>query len=205
MNSFFKTLSSKKNSSRGFTLIELLVVIGILGILAAALVATIDPFEQLKKANDANVKNTAVEFVDANIRYYTTHNNMAWAVDTAANGCASEVGGVSGPTATVNLSAATGSVNAGVGTGCVADLIADGELKSAFTSATGVLNQILIVGTTNSVTACFAPQSKAQKNDINTKFTYSGGTFAANASANGTVNGCTNGSYSGATCYWCAQ
>ena len=42
---------------KGFTLIELLVVLGILGILATALVATIDPFEQLKKASDANVKN----------------------------------------------------------------------------------------------------------------------------------------------------
>ena len=48
------------SNKAGFTLIELLVVIGILGILAAALVATIDPFEQLKKADDAKIKNIAV-------------------------------------------------------------------------------------------------------------------------------------------------
>lgn len=206
MNKFLQALSTRKNSMSGFTLIELLVVIGILGILAAALVATIDPFEQLKKANDANTKNTAVEFVDANIRYYTTHNAMPWAVDTAAGGCASKVGGTNGPTASsVSLSDITGSIVTNVGTGCVADIIADGELKTAFTSATGVLSQILIVGSTNSVTACFAPQSKAQVNDINTKYTYSAGTFAVNPSANGVVNGCTNGTYSGSTCYWCAQ
>lgn len=204
MNKLLQALSFRKNTS-GFTLIELLVVIGILGILAAALVATIDPFEQLRKANDANTKNTAVEYVDANIRYYTTHNAMPWAVDTAAGGCSAQVGGTTGPTATVSLSAVTGTIVSGVGTGCVADIIADGELKSAFTSATGVLSQILLVGSTNSVTACFAPQSKAQKNDINTKYTYSGGTFAVNGSANGLSNGCSDGSYSGATCYWCAQ
>src|SRR6476619_6900438 len=74
----------KKSSSRGFTLIELLVVIGILGIMAAALVATIDPFEQLKKANDSDLQNEAVEFAGANVRYYTTHNALPWW--TVANG-----------------------------------------------------------------------------------------------------------------------
>src|SRR6185503_6667683 len=79
----------KTQSSKGFTLIELLVVIGILGILATALVATIDPFEQLKKADDANVKNTAVEFTDANIRFYTTHNALAWGMtDSDGTACA---------------------------------------------------------------------------------------------------------------------
>lgn len=206
MNKLLQALSFRKNTS-GFTLIELLVVIGILGILAAALVATIDPFEQLRKANDANTKNTAVEYVDANIRYYTTHNAMPWAVDTAAGGCASLAGGVGGPTsAYVNLTTITGKIVAGTATGCVADIIADGELKTAFTSATGVLNQILITGSTNSVTACFKPQSKAQQNDINTKYTYNGsGTFAINPAATDVSNGCVNGSYSGSTCYWCAQ
>ena len=36
--------------SLGFTLIELLIVIALLGALAVGLLATIDPFEQLKKA-----------------------------------------------------------------------------------------------------------------------------------------------------------
>jgi prepilin-type N-terminal cleavage/methylation domain-containing protein len=66
---YMKKYLSTFKTQAGFTLIELLVVIGILGILAAALIATIDPFEQLKKANDSSVKNVAVEFVNSNIRY----------------------------------------------------------------------------------------------------------------------------------------
>src|SRR3970040_449139 len=82
---YMRKLLARFKGVQGFTLIELLVVIGILGILAAALVATIDPFEQLNKANDANSKNAAVEYLNANIRYYTTHNAMPW--DTAGDEC----------------------------------------------------------------------------------------------------------------------
>ena len=59
MKEFIKMLKKLVKQKKGFTLIELLVVIGILGILAAALVATIDPFEQLNKAQDSTVKNMA--------------------------------------------------------------------------------------------------------------------------------------------------
>ena len=79
------TAQKHLKNQKGFTLIELLVVIGILGVLATALVTTIDPFEQLRKAQDANVKNALVEYVNANLRYYTTHNNLPWGV-TAASG-----------------------------------------------------------------------------------------------------------------------
>ncbi|HET9946784.1 MAG TPA: type II secretion system protein [Patescibacteria group bacterium] len=191
MKLFSARILSKKSSS-GFTLIELLVVIGILGILATALVATIDPFEQLKKASDANVKNTAVEYVDANIRYYTTHNGMPWAgTDTYGTSCGTAAGmSPSGPTTPVVLTTVTSS--------CLAELINDGELKTAFTTAVGVLSAITITGGTNSVTACFAPASRAQRNDGNTKYKLTAGTFA-------TV---TDGSCPNATmtnCYWCAQ
>lgn len=182
-------------SSKGFTLIELLVVIGILGILATALVATIDPFEQLKKADDANVKNTAVEYVDSNIRFYTTHNTLPWGM-TDANGtaCAAAVGNATGPTTTINLGAAN------VMSSCLAELINDGELKGAFTSAAGVLSSITFIGGTNSVTACFAPQSKAQKNDANTKYKWSG---AINTGFTVAAAFCPNATAT--DCYWCAQ
>lgn len=163
----------------GFTLIELLVVIGILGVLAAALVATIDPFEQLKKANDANVKNTAVEFINANIRYYTTHNHMPW-----ADNCLGV--GVTAPSANglfPNL------------TGCMASLANDGEIKKAFTSVTGVLSSIIITGDDTSVTACFLPQSKAQRADANTKWNNTGAATIAPASCGPTST----------LCYWCSQ
>lgn len=172
-----RILKVLKSSSSGFTLIELLVVIGILGVLAAALVATIDPFEQLKKASDANVKNTAVEFIDANIRYYTTHNQMPW----ATGGC----NGGAAPTANPlypNL------------TGCLASLVNDGEIKSAFTTVTGVLSSIVVSGDDTNVTACFAPQSKAQRNDPNTKW---------NNNGSATQAGCPNATAT--NCYWCSQ
>lgn len=163
----------------GFTLIELLVVIGILGVLAAALVATIDPFEQLKKANDANVKNTAVEFINANIRYYTTHNHMPW-----ADNCLGA--GVTAPSASPlypNM------------TGCLLTLYNDGEIKGAFTSVTGVLSSIIITGDDTSITACFLPQSKAQRADPNTKWDSTGSTTLATTSCGP----------SSTLCYWCSQ
>ncbi|HYM64892.1 MAG TPA: type II secretion system protein [Candidatus Sulfotelmatobacter sp.] len=171
----------RKNA--GFTLIELLVVIGILGVLAAALIATIDPFEQLKKAQDANVKNTTVEFVNANIRYYTTHNVLPWS-DTAAP-AACQNGG--------NPVAAT--LGAAKMSSCLNALITDGELKSGFTTVTSILNSILISGGTNSVTSCFLPQSKSQERDQNTKYA-SDGTPGANCVATGG---------NATTCYWCSQ
>lgn len=167
----------RKNPQSGFTLIELLVVIGILGVLAAALVATIDPFEQLKKASDANVKNTAVEYINANIRYYTTHNAMPWSI---AGGCN-------------NTQNPTNATLANL-TDCLASLINDGEIKSAFTTVTGVLSSIIVNGSNNQLTACFAPQSRAQRNDPNAR-------WQSNGSA--TQNGCPNATAT--NCYWCSQ
>ena len=177
MKNFF---SFKKSSSqRGFTLIELLVVIGILGILAAALIATIDPFEQLKKANDANVKNTAVEYVDANIRFFTTHNQMTWDFDTT---CA----GGNPPVAS--------SLGANGLTSCLTDLVADGEIKAAFTTATGLLTSIIVTGGTDSVTACFLPTSKSGQRDANARYSASGII----------INTCPVTNPGGTTCYWCS-
>jgi len=167
-------------SKKGFTLIELLVVIGILGVLAAALVATIDPFEQLKKANDANVKNTSVEFINANIRYYTTHNQMPW----APGGCNSG----NNPT-TLALTAAGMS-------SCLSSLIFDGEIKAAFTTVTGVLSSVIVSGTDTDVTACFLPQSKAQRNDPNTKWQSNGALIANPQSTCGPTS---------TACYWCSE
>lgn len=182
MNLFFKALSARKMSSKGFTLIELLVVIGILGILAAALIATIDPFEQLNKANDANVKNTAVEFVNANVRYFTTHSQMPWEADTVC----------SGGTAPVAQNLGTSNVNA-----CLTDLVADGEIKAAFTTATGILSSIIVSGGgvgTDSVTACYLPVSKSGKRDANARYNASGAL----------TTGCLSQTSAGTACYWCS-
>jgi prepilin-type N-terminal cleavage/methylation domain-containing protein len=166
---------------KGFTLIELLVVIGILGVLASALVATIDPFEQLKKAQDSNVKNTAVEFMNAAIRYYTTHNAFPW--DSFSLGGTDCMNGVS------DLTAST----LGTMTSCLQALVNDGELKTGFTTATNSLSKILVNETSNNITTCFLPQSKSQQRDPNTKY-----------ASNGVVTtGCKSQGGS-ADCYWCA-
>ncbi|KKR77012.1 MAG: hypothetical protein UU21_C0001G0066 [Candidatus Levybacteria bacterium GW2011_GWA2_40_8] len=170
--------SQKGHVSRqaGFTLIELLVVIAILGVLAAALIATIDPFEQIKKANDANAKNTAAEFVNANIRYYATHNALPWADPSATSTC------TSGGTTVSTLALTNTRVMA-----CMGILVSENELKPGFTTVTQVLKNITASGNAGGVTACFKPESKSGTSDPNTKYTIAG------------VSGCTTG------CYWCAQ
>jgi prepilin-type N-terminal cleavage/methylation domain-containing protein len=177
-----KKLLKVFRNTKGFTLIELLVVIGILGILAAALIATIDPFEQLKKANDANAKNTAVEFLNASIRYYTTHNTTPWADSTVTPaGCYN---------ATTTLSGTSLTTTGARMLACMQALVGDGELKAGFTTVDTTLKTIYITGGGQSVTACFFPQSKSQQNDPNTKYTVAGVVNAA----------CVPGT----SCYWCS-
>ena len=176
----------------GFTLIELLVVIGILGILAAALVATIDPFEQLRKAQDTNMKNIAVEFLNANVRYYETHNALPW-FDTATGGA----GCYSTTSFTTPLALSTfGNAN-----GCLQVLVSEGELKQGFTNASQLgsvyaTNPNPQTGNDTDVIVCFKPTAKSGQKDVNTKYNQDGSTAPANSckSAGGSND-----------CYWCAQ
>jgi prepilin-type N-terminal cleavage/methylation domain-containing protein len=173
--------------SKGFTLIELLVVIGILGILAASLVATIDPFEQLKKAQDANVKNILVEFLNATTRYYTTHNAYEWdATGVGGGGC--------NGAATAN-GMTLGETSSGLT--CVTALQGDNELKQAFSSDTGDLSRITVTydAANQAVIGCFMPQSKSQQKDANTKYDKTGVASSQCLSQAG-------GSY---YCYWCTR
>jgi prepilin-type N-terminal cleavage/methylation domain-containing protein len=179
--------SIKKFSSKGFTLIELLIVIGILGILAAALVATIDPFEQLKKAQDSDMKNLATEFLNANIRYYANHNGLVWYA-SANGGAGCYTGGTTLQTVSLNNL-----------TTCLQALVADGELKQGFLNS----NNLSSVTATNpnpqtsnatDTIVCFLPQSKSQRKDSNAKYNQNGSNAANCISQGGT-----------AACYWCAQ
>lgn len=184
-----KHLSAIKQ--QGFTLIELLVVIGILGILAAALIATIDPFEQLKKGQDSNTKNTLVEFVNGNIRYYTTHNAFPWDPTNGAN-CN---GGVEMASTQLCAGGTPCTVN-----DCVTALINDSELKDAFSGATGILKEIYVTydAATQEMIGCFRPQSVSQRRDPNTKFNQDGSDVAT------PTTDCEG--YGGATqCYWCTR
>jgi prepilin-type N-terminal cleavage/methylation domain-containing protein len=177
----------KNNLQKGFTLIELLVVIGILGIIAAAVLAAINPIEQLKKAQDTSLKSAATEFVNANVRYYTTHNSLPWF--TVANGGANCYGGGN----TLSSVAMNGLA------GCITSLVTDGELKQSYTNAS-YLN-LAFASNPNPQTAaaqdtivCFMPQSKAQQLDANTKYTQAGAIASGCKSQGGANN-----------CYWCAQ
>ncbi len=188
INLVMKLFSALKSNAKGFTLIELLVVIGILGILAAALVATIDPFEQLNKAQDANSKNTAVEFLNANIRYYTTHSAMPWWTNGATCMGAS----------VTTLSAVNLSSNSSMYSTCLSTLINEGELKQAFTTATGILGNLYANESNGNITMCYKPKSKSQQRDVSSKYVDAAATTGAACPGGPTnpVNG---------TCFWCTQ
>lgn len=182
-----KKLLGNFKSAAGFTLIELLVVIGILGILASALVATIDPFEQLNKAQDSNLKNASVEFLNANLRYFTTHNAMPW--DDAASGGADCNAG------TDDFSAVALST---LGT-CMTTLVSEGEIKQGFTTFNGLPKIFVtepnpLTSRQNDIVACFKPVSKSQQKEASTKYNQDGSTGVNCKSTGGTVD-----------CYWCAQ
>ncbi len=161
---------------KGFTLIELLIVIALLGVLAVGLLATIDPFEQLKKGRDTSTRNMVEEFYNAALRYYSINNSFPWG-DTAQSA--------------VTLDAAPMSAY-------LTSIQSAGELKEAFLDASG-LESVFVTSSTCTGSACedlkvcFQPQSKAFRNDNNTKFDSLGENTVA-----GTGPDCS-------TCYWCIK
>ncbi|MGH7203531.1 MAG: prepilin-type N-terminal cleavage/methylation domain-containing protein [Candidatus Levyibacteriota bacterium] len=176
-----------KFSQKGFTLIELLVVLGILGILAAALLASINPVEQIKKAQDTSLKNVTTTFVSAAQQYYSTHNALPWST-VAAGGANCYTGGT-----TLSAVTLTSLSN------CVTTLVSEGELKQSFSNANN-LNQAIVTnpnpqtGNAQDIVACFQPLSQSQQHDSNTKYTQTGASASQCLSQGGTNS-----------CYWCAQ
>lgn len=137
---------------KGFTLIELLVVIGILGILAIGILAAIDPFEQLKKGRDTNMRNVTVEYVNACTRYYATHGTMPWAEGSEPSGAGLD---------TAEMIPYTQM------------LVDEGELKPEFQSALGTNAQnIFVTGIADPLQArvCFDPDSKSLSADATTQY-----------------------------------
>ncbi len=185
-------LSARNTFQKGFTLIELLVVIGILGILAAALVATIDPFEQLRKAEDSRSQNVAVEFHNALIRYYTGQLAMPWEV-------AAETGGdcdLEGTTTDVEVGTTIDDLS---GEGCLDVLIGIGELKEAFDTAAGLENVYVTEPYTGaavdgSVSVCYQSVSKSGMANPNNRYDQ-GGAIIAECPDTPPTGGC----------YWCAE
>ncbi len=188
---FSMKLSPVRRFQKGFTLIELLVVIGILGILAAALVATIDPFEQLKKADDAKIKNIAVEYQTSLVRYYTTHGAFPWNDANNTNGVCTGIGGadIAGDLGAVGLLSCT-NIN----------LIGEGELKSSFTSNLTDLGKVRLIWASaapTDITVCFSPTSKSQKAAPDTKWT--------NLAADADPATCPKATAADGDCWWCTK
>lgn len=199
------------SSQKGFTLIELLVVIGILGILAASLVATIDPFEQLKKANDAKVQNAAVEFQTANIRYFAAVGLFPW--ETGSTGGAQCLTAATGDDITTPVKLDANTMDDPT-TGCLKALIDAGELKSGFLDVTGVLDKVFVTeqapntGGSSVVQVCYLPSSLSGQRDKAAKYMADSNvtptTFTATTTTNNNASSCR--AYGGTTdCFWCTQ
>lgn len=165
--------------NKAFTLIELLIVISLLGVLAIVSLAALDPFEQLKKGADTGVRNTVSEVHGAIIRYYAVRGNMPWTSNTI------------GP---IDLSSGYEQVG-------IQRIVETGELKTDFSALAGSdrLRKITVIGTKESVTVCFRPESKSFRSDPNTKYDNSG-----REKGTGT-NNCGQTNSDSFSCYWCVK
>jgi prepilin-type N-terminal cleavage/methylation domain-containing protein len=165
--------------NKAFTLIELLIVIALLGVLAIVSLAALDPFEQLKKGTDTGVRNTVSEVHGAIIRYYAVKGNMPWTSDSI------------GP---IDLSSGYEQVG-------IQRIVETGELKTDFSALAGSdrLRKITVIGTKESVTVCFRPESKSFRSDLNTKYDNSGREKGTGTDKCGQTN---SDSFS---CYWCVK
>ncbi|MBI3954420.1 type II secretion system protein [Candidatus Collierbacteria bacterium] len=166
---------------RGFTLIELLIVIGVLGILATGLLAAVDPFEQLKKARDANSQNASIELLNAFTRYYATHGEFPWNLDTPVD-CDTGTAGTQRPGAIASDAYELQTIE-----NCITALESDGELKANFVD--NVRTSIYVASDpadNTDVHVCFSPEGKALRSDSLTKYQYTGtGPYAIVEDADG--------------------
>mgnify|MGYP001563267041 CR=1 FL=1 len=199
-----------KKLSWGFTLIELLVVIGVLGILATGLLAAVDPFEQLKKARDANYRNAAIESLNGFTRYYATHGYFPWNVPTGVTapvGCESTQGtqpayyliGANSLSGTAAVDARTTLKD------CITNsLIADGELKTSYSS--GLQTSLWISsGSKTQIRVCFAPEGKALRRDSTTSYLMTVGSPNTIAAATGIPPTCPDLTGANDNCMQCFQ
>lgn len=181
-------------------MVEMLIVVAVLGILAAALLATIDPFEQMKKAQDTTMRNAVVDIYDSITRFYGTNGDMPWGSD---NGIGGDCDGAISPNY-VDLTD-TGA-NA-----CIAGLQTRGELKPDFLTQLGAAKQSRIILDLTDTTGadittarvCFQPDSKTIRGEPNTKYCDDGSGVLVDGSSGGCAGGGSCPDPTVNTCYWC--
>ena len=128
-------------------LITLPLFLAIAGIIVALTVATADPFKNLAKAQDANVKSTGEELSKALFSYYNQNEAFPWnnsVATTSAQVC------VSPQNAYVNTTFMP----------CVQALIEDNQLKSGFISpliVDEILSKLVVNDTGSSYSVCYLP------------------------------------------------
>lgn len=183
--------------NKGFTLIELLIVIGVLGILAAGLMAAVDPFEQLKKARDANNRNAVIELHNATTRYYATHGGLPWDDVGVGGSCVDTIFGT--PRGTTGI-----PINSAAMSACIVALEGDGELKTGFVNAVGTAQASKVYvnsTTTTQVIVCFPPEGKGLWKDASTKYDSNGVDLSGVGGACGSAKPTTPDN----SCFWCAR
>lgn len=172
------TLARKQT---GFTLIELLIVMAILGILFAGLVVAINPAEQIKKANDSQMKTSTAEFRKAIFRYTTSRSAYPW--DEVAEGGVDCLNGNNDP---------VGVLVADVDE-CNDALIAVGDVGVSIQDNAQLREGLYVTedvtSSPNNLIVCYKPEAQQNINDPLTQFTSEGEAT------------CTVGS---GDCYWCA-
>lgn len=186
--------------TKGFTLIELLIVIGVLGILASGLLAAVDPFEQLKKARDANARNATIELMNGFTRYYATHGAFPWNLKTSPVDC-DGAGTTDAPGAI-----ATGALEINDMSGCITSLESDGELKANF--VTNVSTDMYVASDPADKTdihVCFAPEGKALRSDALTKYKLTAGVAPLQLIVEDTDGGATAADCPNSTSSTCLQ
>jgi len=188
-----KFFLQKASDIKGFTLIELLVVIGILGILVSALAAILDPFEQMRKADDLKSQDLAIALHDSLARYEAAFGQLPWEGEIPA--C--EVSGIM-----------NGNIPAGTSVkaieGCIPVLVSNGGLSKEFTISSNQLiitepfvissTPTVITGDDSKAAVCYLPNSRSLKTNKNTRFAVDGSVDAT----------CPDDS-AGAACYWCVK
>lgn len=166
-----------KHLRRGFTLIELLIVVALIGALAIALIATVDPFEQLKKGNDATRRSMAMEVYNSLIRYYSEKGSFPW-------------------TAAVNLTASDTTMQ-----GYLNQVVTQGELKTQFLQQPAATLGKLYINSSGgqNLSVCYLPESKSAAAEPNARYTSSGSTAGITCLGSGST------AAAASACYWCVQ